>query len=43
MGGINSLSGLNQVNVDFRPTVTTNVQKTGIGEQGTGVVVRKIM
>lgn len=29
MGGINSLSGLNNVSVDFRPTITTNVQKTG--------------
>ena len=23
MGGINSLSGLNKVNVDFRPTIDT--------------------
>ena len=29
MGGINSLSGLNNVSVDFRPTITTNVQNTG--------------
>ena len=29
MGGLNSLSGLNNVSVDFRPTITTNVQKTG--------------
>ena len=28
MGGINSLSGLNKVNVDFRPTVESNVPKT---------------
>ena len=27
MGGINSLSGLNKVNVDFRPTVEPNVPK----------------
>ena len=27
MGGINSLGGLNNVNVDFRPTIQTNVQK----------------
>jgi hypothetical protein len=29
MGGINSLSGLYNVNVDFRPTIDTNVQNTG--------------
>ncbi len=29
MGGINSLSGLNNVSVDFRPAITTNVQNTG--------------
>ncbi len=29
MGGINSLSGLNKVSVDFQPTITTNVQNTG--------------
>lgn len=28
MGGINSLSGLNTVNVDFRPTIETNVPST---------------
>ena len=28
MGGINSLSGLNKINVDFRPTVEPNVPKT---------------
>ena len=27
MGGINSLSGLNKVSVDFRPTITTIAQK----------------
>ena len=27
MGGINSLSGLNTVNVDFRPTIQVNEQK----------------
>ena len=27
MGGINSLGGLNNVSVDFRPTITTIVQK----------------
>ncbi len=27
MGGINTLSGLNKVRVDYRPTITTNVQK----------------
>ena len=29
MGGINSLSGLSNVRVDFRPTIATNVQDTG--------------
>ena len=29
MGGINSLSGLSNVRVDFRPTTATNVQDTG--------------
>ena len=29
MTGINSLRGLNNVSVDFRPTITTNEQKTG--------------
>ena len=33
MGGINSLSGLNNVNVDFRPAITTNVQKSGNANQ----------
>ena len=28
MGGINTLSGLNKVNVDFRPMVEPNVPKT---------------
>ena len=28
MGGINSLSGLSNVRVDFRPTTATNVQDT---------------
>ena len=27
MGGINSLSGLNNVSVDFRPTIQVNEQK----------------
>ena len=27
MGGINSLSGLNNMNVDFRPTIQVNEQK----------------
>ena len=29
MGGLNSLSGLNNVSVDFRPAINTNVQNTG--------------
>ena len=29
MGGINSLNGLSNVRVDFRPTTATNVQDTG--------------
>ena len=29
MGGINTLSGLNNVSVDFRPTIVTDVQKNG--------------
>lgn len=29
MGGINTLSGLNNVSVDFRPTIATDVQKKG--------------
>ena len=29
MGGINSLSGLNNVSVDFRPTIQVNEQKPG--------------
>ena len=29
MGGINSLSGLNKVSVDFRPAITMNAQNTG--------------
>ena len=29
MGGINSLSGLNNVSVDFRPAIGPNVQGTG--------------
>ena len=29
MGGINTLSGLNNVSVDFRPTIVTDVQNTG--------------
>lgn len=29
MGGINSLSGLNTVSVDFRPTIQVNEQKPG--------------
>ena len=33
MGEINSLSGLNNVNVDFRPAITTNVQKSGNANQ----------
>ena len=33
MGGINSLSGLNNVSVDFRPAVTTDVQNTGNANQ----------
>ena len=33
MGGINSLSGLYNVNVDFRPTIDTNVQNTGNDNQ----------
>ena len=33
MGGLNSLSGLNNVNVDFRPTITTNVQNKGNANQ----------
>ena len=33
MGGINSLNGLNKVNVDFQPTITTNVQNTGNANQ----------
>ena len=30
MGGINSLSGLNNVSVDFRPTIAANVQNEAI-------------
>ena len=33
MGGINSLSGLSNVHVDFRPTIETNVQKAGNANQ----------
>ena len=33
MGGINSLSGLNNVNVDFRPTITTITQNRGNANQ----------
>ena len=33
MGGINSLSGLNNVNVDFRPTIELNAPKTGDANQ----------
>ena len=33
MGGLNSLSGINNVHVDFRPTITTNVQNTGNANQ----------
>ena len=33
MGGINSLSGLSNVSVDFRPTIETNVQNTGNANQ----------
>ena len=29
MGGINSLGGLNNVSVDFRPVLTTDMQNTG--------------
>ena len=33
MSGINSISGLNKVNVDFRPTIEPNVQKTANANQ----------
>ena len=33
MGGINSLSGLSNISVDFRPTIETNVQNTGNANQ----------
>jgi len=33
MGGLNSLSGLNNVNVDFRPTIELNAPKTGDANQ----------
>ena len=33
MSGINSLSGLSKVSVDFQPTITTNVQDTGNANQ----------
>ena len=33
MSGINTLSGLNNVSVDFRPAITTNVQNTGNANQ----------
>ena len=33
MSGINSLSGLSKVSVDFQPTITTNVQNTGNANQ----------
>ena len=33
MGGINTLSGLNNVSVDFRPTIPVNVPKTGNANQ----------
>lgn len=33
MGGINSLSGLNKVNVDFRPAIEPEMQKTGNANQ----------
>ena len=33
MGGINSLSGLSNVSVDFKPTIETNVQNTGNANQ----------
>ena len=41
MGGINSLSGLNKVNVDFRPTVNLEEQnKVEIAKSdGTNVMV----
>lgn len=29
MSGLNSLSGLSNVSVDFRPTITTNAPNTG--------------
>ncbi len=33
MGGINSLSGLNKLNVDFQPVLDTDAQKTGAADQ----------
>ena len=33
MSGINSLSGLNKVNVDFRPTIEPDVPKTANANQ----------
>ena len=33
MSGINSLSGLNNVNVDFRPTIEPDVPKTANANQ----------
>lgn len=33
MGGINTLSGLNNVRVDFRPTIPVNAPKTGNANQ----------
>ena len=38
MGGINSLSGLNKVNVDFRPTVNLEGQNK-VGSVGNYCVV----
>ena len=33
MSGINSISGLNKVNVDFRPTIEPDVPKTANANQ----------
>jgi len=40
MGGINSLSGLNNVNVDFRPTVALSTQRTDVQKTGNANLIQ---
>ena len=43
MSGINSLSGLNKVNVDFRPTVSLDEQNKGEANEASSKAVARIV